>query len=71
VNKGNKEQRLANAAIIVKAVNCHDELVGHLGATTEILEILHAKSESENTRKLLGTLIVANRDMLTKAKGEA
>lgn len=60
-----------NARFIVRACNNHYQLVGNLGATTEILEILHAKSDSEETRKLLGTLIVANRDILARAKGGA
>ncbi len=62
---------LERAAFIVKAVNNYDILYSTLGATTEILEILHAKSDHEETRKLLGILIVNNRDTLAKARGEA
>lgn len=55
------KEREANAAFIVKAVNCHDELV-------EALEIAYKNLSGYEKGSITGIKISA---ALTKAKGEA
>lgn len=63
VNKGNKEQRLANALYMARACNAHDELVAALQRAHDHMAV-DARFEHSQT----GKQIIA---ALAKARGEA
>lgn len=61
----------ANAELIVRAVNCHDELVAALKAVEPLVSFLHADYMQRNPNNSHAAEIEALRAVLAKAEGGA